>query len=679
MIRSSRIGLAHAFLAVFALGILVKTARVQLFQGREWRAIAEHQQTTSRTIPAPRGEILDATRRVMAQSREMVRLEIAPREVREAAKLRKALASLRIDRTVIARALDTNEKYLVIPGRFPMSDAAGAVALHGVHSFTTLERAYAASDGAQGIIGHVNGDNKPVDGLELSLDSILRGTPGASKIVRDSKGFSRESPNDPGTLPTKGNSVVLTINADLQEISEKALSDAVSRMGAEGGDIVILDPHNGDILAMASRRLNPKQTSATALTEPFEPGSTAKPFIAAALIEKGRVKDADSVDTGNGEMSIEGRKSPVRDDHKIGRADLAQVLRWSSNIGIIKFSQRLSNREKFETLRDFGFGVPTGLPYPTESGGTLYPPKAWSNQSAYQVAMGYEIAVTPLQLAAAYATFANGGELIEPALVKEIIGPDGVVRYQHRQRVVRRVVSKATADKVRHMLLDVVDEGTALQAALDNYMLAGKTGTPRATVRGHYVNGRYNPNFVGMFPGDNPQYVIVVKMTAPQSSIYAASTAAPVSKTILETAVAASDAALDRAKLASSIVPTRKVVPGTEHVQLAGEPAVQHKVAELTPTSRAESPIGDSAHAEETSVPFVVTLPMGKQAAPPRPVHAVPDVRGLDLREAVRSLHGAGFRVQLGRVGGAAGSSVSTSPAAGELAPTGTLVRLVFQ
>src|SRR5262249_30146459 len=150
------------------------------------------------------------------------------------------------------------------------------------------------------------------------------------------------------------------------------------------------------------------------------------------------------------------------------------------------------------------------------------------------------------------------GELVEPALVKEILDPDGKVLYEHQRRVVRRVISKPVADKVRHMLLDVVDEGTALQAALDNYMLAGKTGTPRATVRGRYVEGRYNPNFVSLFPGDNPQYVVVVKMTAPQSSIFAAKTAAPVTKSILEAAVAARNAALDRAKLASSVLPTKR-------------------------------------------------------------------------------------------------------------------------
>ena len=130
----------------------------------------------------------------------------------------------------------------------------------------------------------MNLDDNPVDGLELSLDSILRGTPGAATIIRDSHGQSRESPTAPGTPPVNGDNVVLTINADLQEIAEKSLADAVSRMGAEGGDIVILDPHTGEILAMASRRLDPRATSATVITEPFEPGSTAKPFIAAGLL-----------------------------------------------------------------------------------------------------------------------------------------------------------------------------------------------------------------------------------------------------------------------------------------------------------------------------------------------------------------------------------------------------------
>jgi cell division protein FtsI (penicillin-binding protein 3) len=656
--------LAHTVLAVFALALLIKAADVQLVQGTRWRARATRQQTAERVVPAPRGDILDATRRVLAQSRETVRLEVAPREVNEPRKLRTALTRLHIEPAIIARALDTSGKYLTVPGRFLAVDAAPAMAMRGVHSFASLARSYAVSAGAEGLLGHVDADNKPLDGIELALDSILHGQTGTATIVRDSHGQGRESPIEPGMPPVKGSTIVLTINADLQEIAEKALADAVARMGAEGGDIVVLDPRTGAIRAMASRRLDPRQTSATVLTEPFEPGSTAKPFMAAGLIDRGRVSDKDSVDTGNGVYEINNRE--IHDEHHVGRAPLADVIRWSSNIGIVKFSQRLSEREQFETLRDFGFGTTTGVPYPTESGGMLRAPKSWSQQSQASLAMGYEFSVTPLQLASAYAVFANGGQLIEPALVDEIVGPDGTVRYHHVPRVVRRVVTPATADKVRHLLLDVVDEGTALQAALDNYLLAGKTGTPRGSVHGHYVAGRYNPNFVGLFPGDNPQYVIVVKLTAPQSSIFAANTAAPVTKAILQAAIAARDAALDRGKLASSVVPKRDTAH--EIVLQTGTPASAG--AETVPAQIDAPAVDDGTEA------FVVALPPSPVKPQPRVTHPIPDVRGLPLRDAVRSLHGAGFRVRLAR--GPANAPATTAPAAGEMATTGTLVRLLI-
>jgi cell division protein FtsI (penicillin-binding protein 3) len=675
VIRSKRIGLAHAVLAAFAAAILFKAADVQLVQGTRWRARAARQQTAERVVPAPRGDIMDATHRVLAQSRETVRLEIAPREVREPRKLKAALSKLRVDPALIARAIDTSSKYLTVPKQFLAVDAAPAIALSGVHSFATIAREDAVSAGTEGLVGHVDADNKAVDGLEFSLDSILRGQPGTATMVRDSHGQGRESPIEPGTAPVKGNSVVLTINADLQEIAERALADAVARMGAEGGDIVVLDPHTGAVRAMASRRLDPRQTAATVITDPFEPGSTAKPFMAAGLIDRGRVTDHDSVDTGDGVYEINGRE--IHDEHHIGRAPLADVIRWSSNIGIVKFSSRLSEREEFETLRDFGFGTTTGVPYPTESGGMLRAPKSWSKQSAASLAMGYEVSVTPLQLASAYAVFANGGKLVEPALVDEIVGPDGTVRYRHTPRVVRQVVSPATAEKVRHLLLDVVDEGTALQAALDNYLLAGKTGTPRGSVKGHYIAGRYNPNFVGLFPGDNPQYVIVVKLTAPQSSIFAAETAAPVTKAILQAALAARDAALDRGKLASSVVPSKRD-SARETVQQAGmlAPTVTEQVATAAPAPTAQP---QPAPPEVGSEPFVVALPMSAPRPTPSVVRPVPDVRGLPLRDAVRSLHGAGFRVRIARVSGSGSSPTSTAPAAGELAPTGTLVRLLIE
>jgi cell division protein FtsI (penicillin-binding protein 3) len=508
-------------------------------------------------------------------------------------------------------------------------------------------------------VGHVNAENRPLDGLELALDSILSGTAGSTALAHDVRGRSFESPAAPGVAARPGNTVVLTLNHQLQEIAERALDDATTRMSSDGGDVVIMDPHSGEVLAMASRRVN-QSSSATAVTEPFEPGSTLKPFVVAGLLARGRANESDVIDTQDGTLTLENRV--IHDEHKVGRASVAEVLQWSSNVGIVKLAQRLAAREQFEVLRDFGFGTATGIPYPSEANGVLRAPPQWSPQSPASLAMGYEISVTPLQLATAYAVFANGGELVEPALVKEVRAPDGSVRYRHTRRVVRRVISEDVAQRMRKMLLNVVENGTALQADLSSYLLARKTGTPRRTVNGRYAAQQYNPNFVGLFPGDQPQYVIVVKLTNPRDergSFYGGSTAAPLTRAVLQAAIAARDAALDRNKLASS----------------AGASGGGSRAA-VTPAAAA----GEVAMVEKDTPPppYVVALPHPFPVRTPvtKVVRQVPDVRGLALRDAVRSLHSAGFQVRLIR--SATTSDGETSPTAGTLAAPGTLVRLSY-
>ena len=674
MIRRSRIGFAHAALALFALAVVGRAAHVQLLQGSLWRARAERQQLAPREVPAPRGRILDAAGLVLAQSRDMVQLEIAPREIKSAerAALRRALLALGVKPEWVARALDSRRPWVTLPGRYLAADVTTATRLHGVHATAATVRAYAMSEGTRRLVGRVDAQNNALDGLELTLDSLLRGTAGSATFVRDIRGRSFESPNAPRVVPKPGHTVVLTLNHDLQEIVEHALAAAVSQMSAEGGDIVILDPHRGDILAMASRRADPRSTAATALTEPFEPGSTLKPFIAAGLLARGRARESDVVNTGDGTLELEGRV--IHDEHLVGRASLASVLQWSSNVGIVKFAQRLTPREQFEVLRDFGFGTATGLPYPSEASGVLREPARWSKQSAASLAMGYEISVTPLQLALAYAAIANGGELLEPALVKEVRAPDGTVRYRHDRRVVRRVLTPELAVRMRTMLLNVVESGTALEADLSNFLVAGKTGTPRRTVNGRYAAEQYNPNFVGMFPGDAPQYVIVVKLTNPRDAngrYYSGSTAAPLTKAILQAAVAARDAALDREKLASSATaaatrPESLPVPST-----ATEMALQQGGL---PVDHVDSTGRDTATATSVAPPYVVSLARPRaEPAMARAARPIPDVRGLALREAVYALHGAGFRVRLVR-----GANGETAPDAGVLTPAGALVRLSF-
>jgi cell division protein FtsI (penicillin-binding protein 3) len=339
---------------------------------------------------------------------------------------------------------------------------------------------------------------------------------------------------------------------------------------------------------------------------------------------------------------------------------LADVIRFSSNVGIVQFAERLTARQEFEALRDFGLGTPTGIEYSPEAAGTLRPPREWSRQTPASLAMGYEVSVTPLQLALAYGALANGGELLEPILVKEVRTREGDVRFRSRRRVVRRVVSEEVAATVRALLADVVARGTAVDADLAAYALAGKTGTPRRTVGGRYAPRQYNPNFVGLFPASAPQLVVVVKMSSPQGSFHGGRTAAPMTKTILQAALAARDAALDRGQLAAAVVRTASAVQG-EHL--------------LAQAATARRPAAES-QVEDTTRRIVLHLPAVEPRNAAAPVRrSVPDVRGMRLRDAVRSLHDAGFRVQLMRGASATGL---TEPAPGALVPSGSLVRLRY-
>src|SRR4051812_15194726 len=257
----------------------------------------------------------------------------------------------------------------------------------------------------------------------------------------------------------------------------------------------------------------------------------------------------------------------VDDMHKAGSLSLTDVIRYSSNVGIVEFGQRLTPGQKYETFRDLGFGMPIGVPLPAEAPGTLREPRQWSRQTSASILMGYEIAVTPLQLVTAYAAIANGGELLEPHLVKEIRLPEGKVVYSAEPKVVRRVMSFDVSRTVQKMLLAVVQEGTATKADLATFDVAGKSGTARRTSRDEgYTAGNYTASFVGLFPGNDPQYVVLVKLDSPKGGHYAGGDiAAPVTQIVLRAALSARDAALNREDLAASekdAAPASKVRSG---------------------------------------------------------------------------------------------------------------------
>jgi cell division protein FtsI (penicillin-binding protein 3) len=367
-----------------------------------------------------------------------------------------------------------------------------------------------------------------------------------------------------------------------------------------------------------------------------------------------RVKPTDAVSGERGVWNMPttstGRVRRITDAHaQQGTLTLARAIQVSSNIAMAKFSSRLRPEEQFETLRDFGFGTPTGAEFPGESRGILALPDRWQpNYARASLAMGYEFAVTPVQLAAAYAAIANDGILLAPALVREIRDPSGSVIYSHRPEPVRRVVTSGVAAQLREFLREAAGEGgTGELAQLANYSVLGKTGTAVRFVNGRYMHGQYTASFAAIFPADHPQLVVIVKVDNPRGNYYGGLTAAPVTRTMLQQALASRRVAIDRGRLATSD---------------SGAAPAPRRPEEAAPGAAPSAP------------PIVVTLPY----RPPRATEAprpVPDVAGRSIREAALALHRRGFRVNLRGLG----RVVGTVPAAGESARPGSSVVMLAE
>jgi cell division protein FtsI (penicillin-binding protein 3) len=434
--------------------------------------------------------------------------------------------------------------------------------------------------------------------------------------------------------------VVLTLDRGLQEIGHEALAAAIEETGARGGDLIVTHPKSGEVLTLVSIQ-DGKPTGLSAINAPYEPGSTLKPFTVAAILDYGAGSLADSVDGEEGAWRVEGRT--LRDTHPHEDMTLADALRVSSNIGVAKAAQALTPPQQYENLRAFGFGSPTGLEIPGEAPGVLPKPDRWSRQSAASLAIGYEIGVTPIQMAMAYGALANGGKLLEPHLVKELRDSEGTVVFSQKPRVIRQVVSSDLAGEISKVLVDVVEEGTGTEAHLANFTVAGKSGTSRAYGSAGYEQGEYYASFVCFFPVEDPQMVVFVKLDRPRGAYYGGATAAPVTRATMEAVLAARHAPIDREALASL---TRR-------------------------QPRTSPPSGAQFASSTLSTSPPVRTPRTLNS--PETGAVVPDVSGLPPRLAVRRIHARGFRVVMEASGPVAG----TVPRPGTPLSPGDTVRIL--
>src|SRR5712664_961956 len=613
-----RLRVVEVGLGVALLALVLRAAQVQLLEGARYAAAAKAQRTERVVLEARRGTLFDRHGLGLALTQETYHVGVAPNELRDPPRDAAIIArQLRLAPRDVDRGL--RRRYAWFAGPFTTVEVQPLRSMRGIHLEPVRRRFYPSPEFARAVIGRVGDDGRGGGGggggLERLLDSLLAGTPGSAVVLKDREGREYESPARVIAEPVPGNDVVLTLDAELQEIAQRALDDAIDNMEADGGDVVMLDPATGEILAAASRRADGSMRP-SAFTETFEPGSLAKIFAAAALITFNRVRSGEHVSGEGGRYRLPDRV--VTDEHPLPSLTLADAIRVSSNIALVKFSSRLHPDEQYGVLRAFGFGAPTGVEFPAESPGRLRPPREWSRPSSASLAIGYELAVTPIQLAAAYGAIANAGVLLEPTLIREIRAPDGAVLYRHHAEPVRRVVSPEVAAKLRDLLRGVVEQagGTGERAALANFQLAAKTGTARRVVGGRYAAGQYTASFAALFPADEPQLVVVMKIDNPQKgSYFAAQTAAPVTRSMLEQALAARTVALDRARLSN-------VAPSADHANAA-----------------LDEPDG--------VVPYVISWPYAPDSVRggTQPDRIVPDVTGRSLRAAARTLHRSGFHV----------------------------------
>jgi len=615
--------------------LVVRAAQVQLLEGRRWAEAAQAQRTERIVLQARRGTLSDRHGTPLALTQETYHVGVAPNELRDPAR----------DGALIARQLGLaargwqealHRRYAYFAGPFSALEVRPLRSIRGVHLEAVVNRFYPAPELARATIGRVGDDGYGASGMEKTLDSLLAGRSGSAVVLKDRAGREYESPARVIAQPVAGYDVELTLDAELQEIAQRALDDALRRMDADGGDVVMLDPATGEVLAIASRQRE-GTARPSAFIDTFEPGSIAKIFAAASLLALKRVRPGEHVSGEDGTYRLPGRT--ITDEDPQPTLTLADAIRVSSNIAIVKFAARLTPAEQYRTLRDFGFGTLTGIEFPGEAAGRLRPPSEWTRPSAASLAIGYELSVTPIQMAAAYAALANGGLLLQPTLIREVRSPEGRLLYRHEPEPVRRAVSPEIATGLRDLLRGVVERGTGAEAALTNFPVAAKTGTARRVVNGHYAAGQYTASFAALFPADKPQLVLVVKIDNPhKGSHFAAQTAAPVTRSMLEQALAARTVALDRARLSTA-------APPTAAVPLEGDGGV---------------------------VPYVVPWPYQPDSVDAGRRQTVPDVTGLRLREAVRALHRRGFRVALKGWG----TAEHTWPAAGDSAATGATVTL---
>ena len=528
------------FILVFFL-IAGRAYYLQVVQAPDLQSRANQQRQRVIKLAPQRGSIYDNWGDPLAVSLAAESLYADPLMVKNpketAAKLSKLLKSSKKELT---RLLSSGKRFVWLQRKLDpeIAKKVRSLKVSGLQFVTERKRYYPQATTASHVVGFTGLDPRGLEGLELEYDQQLQGQPGRLVSLRDARGRGLASADQLVQGGIAGHNLYLTLDRSLQYVAEKELARVVKETGAVGGTVVMMEPASGRILALASQpdynpnlagRYAASKRRNRAVTDMYEPGSTFKPFLLAAVLEEGLVSPNQKIYCENGRFSVGGKT--IRDHKKFKKLTLKEVLKFSSNIGFAKLGKALGREKFYSYIRDFGFGEPTGIDLPGEVGGMLRPPSRWFEIDLAAISFGQGLSVTPIQIATAMSAIANGGVLMEPYLVEKVIDASGEVVMRRLPEVRRRVVSEKTAKIVKDMMISVTEPGgTGTRAALAGYQVAGKTGTAQKvdTVTGGYSPDKRVSSFVGFVPADNPALVLSVTVDEPKGKTYGGLIAAPV-------------------------------------------------------------------------------------------------------------------------------------------------------
>ena len=639
-------------LALFFAVVCCRLLQVQVIDSAKYRALAERQYQAPIVLPATRGIIRDRNDEELATNSTVVSFAADPMVAESTRAIAARFSQLfGKPKRYYAEKLESELRFVWLERQVSSKFAKriDRKKLEGIVLLNESKRLYSRDHLAGQLIGSTNLDNKGMAGLELMFEKELQGKDGYMVLQRDGRRKARPSVDYPRVEPVDGHNITLTISMWLQSIAEKELKKGVEQNKAEAGIVVMMQPRTGEVLALAQYPVvDPNHFGASkqedqklrAVTDMFEPGSVFKLVTASAAFEYKLVTPERKFFAENGLYVVPvpgGKDRKIYDTHKEGWITFRQAMEFSSNIVMAKVSELIGSEHLFTTARNYGFGISTNVGYPGEVKGLLKKPVEWSGTSLKSIAYGYEIGVTPMQIAAAYSAVANGGVLMKPFLLKRETDAADQVITETQPQPIRRVVSEATAKTLTDLFEGVVLRGTATSARIEGVRIAGKTGTSRKLVDGKYSTKDHTASFVGFFPVEDPKYLCLVMLDIPGGNMYTGgTTSAPVFRAIAEQIITSPD----------------------------------YRVP--------SSPRGDSLGAKTVMAEHA--SPMSKRYAPMAASRSikgpvVPDVKGYSVRRAVGILTSERYRATI------KGSGIVTSqtPLAGQPAKAGVMVTLTCQ